>query len=150
MFVLKKLLPALILVSISPISTYAKTAIYSDSAPAPIGIYSQAVEHDGMVYISGQIPIDPKTGNLVKGDFRTELEQTIKNLLAITKAAQGELDDIVKLNIYVTDMENYSVINDVISQYFHKPYPARAIIGVKELPKSAMLEIEAIMAVKIK
>ena len=92
--------------------------------------------------------IDPKTGELVKGDFKQQLKQALNNLSSVVKAADGELSDIVKVTIYLKDMHDYAMVNEVISEYFKQPYPARSVIGVKDLPKDATVEIEAIMAVK--
>jgi len=145
---LKKLLPSLLLIAMLPVTSFAKTVIFSKEAPAPIGIYSQAIEYDETVYLSGQIAIDPKTGELVKGDFKQQLKQALNNLSSVVKAADGELSDIVKVTIYLKDMHDYAMVNEVISEYFKQPYPARSVIGVKDLPKDATVEIEAIMAVK--
>lgn len=101
-----------------------------------------------MLYISGQIPLDLKTGELVKGNIQKQVRQAIANLSEITKASGGNLDNIVKITIYVTDLGNFSVINEIMSEYFHKPYPARAVLEIKALPKHADIEIEAIMVIK--
>lgn len=127
-----------------------KQDIYTKNAPAPIGTYSQAIKIDDTIYISGQIPIDIKTGELVSGDFDKQARKAINNLFEISKAAGGELDDIVKITVYLTDLSNFGVLNQVMAEYFHKPYPARAVIEVKGLPKKASVEIEAIMKTKKK
>lgn len=129
-------------------SQLSKQAIYTKKAPAPIGPYSQAVKIDNMIYISGQIPIDTKTGELVTGDFYKQANQVMTNLLGITKAAGGTLDDIVKVTVYMTDLSNFAILNKVMVEYFNKPYPARVAIEVKGLPTQASVEIEAIMRVK--
>lgn len=126
----------------------SKKAIYTATAPAPIGVYSQAIQVGSTVYISGQIPIDPKTGVLVQGDFNVQVEQALKNLAEIAIAAGGDLDDIVKLTVYLSDLNNFSLVNDAMINYFHKPYPARAVIEIKALPLHACVEIEAVMQLK--
>ena len=143
---LKKLISIALIVSLTPAISLAKTLVYSKDAPAPIGAYSQAITHNGFTYISGQIPIDPKTGNLVTGDFKSQLLQALNNVSNIAKAANGDINDMVKVTIYLQNMENYPIVNEVTSEYFKKPYPARSVIGVKELPKGASVEVEAIMA----
>jgi len=125
-----------------------KQIIYTKNAPEPIGPYSQAVKIANVIYISGQIPIDAKTGELVAGDFYTQANQAITNLSEITKEAGGNLDDIVKVTVYMTDLSNFAILNKVMMKYFHKPYPARVAIEVKGLPKHASIEIEAIMQAK--
>ena len=122
-----------------------KKEIYTDAAPAPIGTYSQAIAVGSTVYISGQIPIDPKTGALVPGDFTASMEQAIHNLNAIAIAAGGNLDNIVKVTVYMPDLSNFATVNTVMEKYFHKPYPARAAIEIKSLPKNAPVEIEAVL-----
>ena len=119
--------------------------IHSDQAPAAIGPYSQAVRCDRTVYISGQIPLDPATMELVDGDFSTHARRVFDNLAAVTAAAGGSLADVVKLNIYLTDLGNFPRVNEVMADYFETPYPARAAIGVAALPKGAVVEAEAIL-----
>lgn len=131
-----------------PRSQPAKHAIYTELAPAPIGPFSQAIQAGNMIYISGQIPTDLKTGELVKGNFLDQFKRAVNNLSEIAKASGGSLDNIVKLTIYVTDLGNFSAINEVMKEYFHKPYPARSVIEIKSLPKNAPVEIEAIMEKK--
>lgn len=126
-------------------STFAKEIIQTNDAPAPIGIYSQAIKAGNTIYISGQIPMDPKTGALVHGDFKEQVKQTFMNLEAITKAAGGTLNNIVKLTVYLTDLNNFAAVNESMEKLFQKPYPARAVIEIKALPKNAMIEIEAVM-----
>jgi reactive intermediate/imine deaminase len=122
-----------------------KQAINTKNAPAPIGAYSQAIKIGKTVYISGQIPIDVKTGNLVEGDFNAQFTQAVLNVSEITKAAGGSLDSIVKLTIYIADLNNFATVNTVMNKYFHEPYPARAVVQISKLPKNAAVEIEAVM-----
>ena len=122
-----------------------KTIISTSEAPSAIGTYSQAVEVNGTVYLSGQIPLDPATMELVDGGFEAQAHQVFKNLSAVTTAAGGSLADIVKLTIYLTDLSQFPSVNTVMAQYFEEPYPARAAIGISELPKGAEIEIEGIM-----
>lgn len=121
------------------------TAISSENAPAAIGTYSQAVNHNGVVYLSGQIPLDPDSMELVSDDFTAQIEQVFTNLLAVCNAAGGDFSDILKLTIYLTDLANFSIVNEVMSKYFQAPYPARAAVEVSALPRSAKVEIEGIM-----
>jgi len=124
-----------------------KQIIHTNDAPAAIGPYSQAVKIDNMVFISGQIPIDPSTGEFTGDDIETQTMQVFQNLSTITKAAGGSLDDIVKLSVYMTDLGQFSVLNGCMERFFKAPYPARAAIEVSALPKGALIEMEAIMAV---
>ncbi len=119
--------------------------ISTDKAPSAIGPYSQAVQVGDTVYVSGQIPLDPETMEFAQGDIRAHVERVFENLKAICEAAGGELQDVVKLNIYLTDLGNFGVVNEVMSTYFQEPYPARAAVGVDSLPKGAQVEMEAIM-----
>lgn len=141
----KILLPLLLFIMISNESFAAKESIYTKNAPEPIGVYSQAIKIDSAVYISGQIPIDPSTGEMIKGSFKDQARQAFANVREITKAAGGNIDDIVKLTIYLTDLNHFSIVNEVMLELFHKPYPARAVIEIKALPKNASVEIEAVM-----
>jgi reactive intermediate/imine deaminase len=122
-----------------------KKSIYTATAPAPIGTYSQGIQLGNTVYISGQIPIDPKTGELVQGSFKDQVKQAFANLSEITKAAGGTVDDVLKLTIYLTDLNNFGAVNEVMNELFQEPYPARAVIEIKALPKNAPVEIEAVM-----
>ncbi len=122
-----------------------KAVISTESAPAAIGTYSQAIKVDSTVYLSGQIPLDPATMRLVEGDFAAQATQVFKNLKAVCHAANGDLSNIVKLNIYLTDLSHFPTVNEVMAQFFNEPYPARAAIGVKELPKGAMVEADGIV-----
>lgn len=123
----------------------SKTIIHSDNAPAAIGAYSQAVAVNGTVYVSGQIPLDPSTMQFVEGGFEEQAHQVFKNLKAVCEAAGGSLNDIVKLNAFLTDLSNFGTFNTVMSQYFVEPYPARAAIGVASLPRGALVEADAVM-----
>ena len=122
-----------------------KAIINTDQAPEAIGTYSQAVKVNNTVYLSGQIPLDPATMTLVDGDFAAQTHQVFKNLRAVCEAADGSLDDIVKLNIYLTDLSNFATVNEIMSQYFSQPYPARAAVGINELPKGSVVEADGVM-----
>ncbi len=122
-----------------------KCIIQTEQAPKAIGTYSQAVKAGGTVYLSGQIPLDPETMNMVSSEFKEQAIQVFRNLRAVCEAAGGSLDDIVKLNIYLTDLDNFAMLNDVMATFFREPYPARAAVGVKSLPKGALVEMDAIM-----
>ncbi|QMT33010.1 RidA family protein [Conchiformibius steedae DSM 2580] len=124
----------------------SKTIIHTDQAPAAIGAYSQAVRSGNTVYLSGQIPLDPTTMQLVSdNDFAAQTHQVFKNLRAMCQAAGGSLDDIVKINAYLTDLSHFATFNEVMAQYFAQPYPARAAVGVASLPKGALVEAEAVL-----
>lgn len=120
--------------------------IHTDSAPAAIGPYSQAVMVGNVVYLSGQIALSPTTMTLVGEDVTEQAHQIFKNLRSVARAAGGDLTDLVKLTIYLCDLNNFPIVNEVMTQYFKEPYPARATVGVRALPKNAQLEIEAVMA----
>ena len=122
-----------------------KEIISTDKAPQAIGTYSQAVKVDNTVYISGQIPLIAETMELLEGSVEEQIHQVFKNLLAIVQAAGGDLGDIVKLNVFLTDLKNFPTVNQVMAEYFSEPYPARAAIGVAALPKDAAVEMDAIM-----
>ena len=124
-----------------------KAIIHSDAAPAAIGTYSQAVKVNNTVYLSGQIPLDPQTMQLIEGDFAAQAHQVFKNLSAVCDAAGGSLSDIVKLNIYLTDLANFPIVNDVMAQYFSQPYPARAALGINQLPRAAQIEADGVMVI---
>ena len=121
-----------------------KEIIHTDHAPQAIGCYSQAVKVGNSVYLSGQIGLNPATMELVEG-IEQQARQVFKNLSAVAKAAGGSLDNIVKLNVYLTEMSNFPVLNQVMAEFFAEPYPARAALGVKELPKGAIVEADAIL-----
>ena len=123
----------------------ARTIIRTDLAPAAIGTYSQAVRVGQTVYLSGQIPLDPETMTMDNASFEVEVHRVFRNLRAVAEAAGGSLADIVKLNIFLTDMSHFPVVNEVMGKYFVVPYPARAAIGVKELPRGARVEMDAIL-----
>ncbi|WP_462153723.1 RidA family protein [Pseudoalteromonas piscicida] len=122
-----------------------KAIISTDKAPAAIGTYNQAVKVGTAVYLSGQIPLVPETMEFISEDFAEQTHQVFKNLIAVCEEAGGELQDMVKVNIFLTDLSNFATVNEIMAQYFRKPYPARAAIGVKELPKGAQVEIDGIM-----
>lgn len=124
-----------------------KQAINSAEAPAAIGTYSQAVRVDDTVYLSGQIPLDPATMTLVEGNIAQQIARVFGNLSAVCQAAGGELADIVKLTIYLTDLRDFPIVNEVMAQVFREPYPARAVLGVAQLPKQAQVEMDAIMKI---
>ncbi|QKT03309.1 RidA family protein [Ectothiorhodospiraceae bacterium 2226] len=119
--------------------------IQTDRAPSAIGTYSQAVRHGSTVYLSGQIPLDPATMNLVGGDIGAQIRRVFDNLAAVAEAAGGSLADLVKLNVYLTDLAHFPVVNEVMAEYFSAPYPARAAIGVAALPKGAAVEMDGIL-----
>ncbi len=123
-----------------------KTAIHTEDAPAAIGSYSQAIQNGNLVFLSGQIPLDPSTMEIVEGDFETRARRVFDNLKAVAEAAGGSLDQIVKLTVYLTDLENFAAVNAVMADYFEEPYPARAALGVASLPKGADVEAEGILA----
>jgi len=124
----------------------SKNVIHTDDAPAAIGPYSQAIETNGLVFLSGQIPLDPATMELVEGDFETRARQVFANLRAVTEAAGSDLNHIVKLTIYLTNLDNFAAVNAVMAEYFDAPFPARAALGVASLPKGADIEAEAVLA----
>jgi reactive intermediate/imine deaminase len=126
----------------------AKTIIQTDNAPAAIGTYSQAVCCGSTVYISGQIPLDPQTMEFVSIEIKEQIHQVFKNLSAITVAAKGNLNQIAKLNIFLTDLSCFPLVNEIMAEYFQQPYPARAAVGVKALPKGALVEMDAIMEIE--
>ena len=117
----------------------------TDKAPSAIGPYSQAVRAGSTVYFSGQIPLDPATGNLVEGDITLQTRRVFDNLVAVAEAAGGKLADIVRVGIYVTDLGNFAAVNAVMAEYFQQPYPARSTIEVSGLPKGAQVEVDAIL-----
>jgi reactive intermediate/imine deaminase len=125
----------------------SKTVITSENAPAAIGPYSQAIKAGNTLYMSGQIPLDPKTMELVDG-FEAQTVQVFENLKAVMEAAGGSFKDVVKLNIFLTDLSHFATVNDIMGRYFQQPYPARAAIGVAALPKGAMVEMDAILVIE--
>jgi reactive intermediate/imine deaminase len=122
-----------------------RSTIATDKAPSAIGPYSQAVRAGNTVYFSGQIPLDPVTGNLVEGDITLQTRRVFDNLVAVAEAAGGKLSDIVRVGIYVTDLGNFAAVNAVMAEYFQQPYPARSTIEVSGLPKGAQVEVDAIL-----
>lgn len=123
----------------------AKTIINTDKAPQAIGTYSQAVKVNNTVYLSGQIPLEPETMEMVEGDIEAQIRRVFENLTAVCDAAGGKLQDIVKLNIFLTDLGNFATVNRVMAEYFEQPYPARAAIGVSQLPKDAEVEMDGVL-----
>lgn len=124
----------------------SREIIATNKAPSAIGTYSQAVKVDSTVYLSGQIPLDPQTMELTGDDIRQQIQQVFDNLQAVAEAAGGSLANIVKLNIFLTDLQHFPLINEIMADYFQEPYPARAAIGVSQLPKGAQVEMDAIMS----
>ena len=123
-----------------------KQAIHSDDAPAAIGTYSQAIKTAGLVFLSGQIPLDPATMEVVDGDFEARARRVFDNLAAVAAAAGGTLDDVVKVTVFLTDLNNFATVNSVMEDYFQQPFPARAAVGVASLPKGVDVEADAILA----
>jgi len=122
--------------------------ISTPDAPQAIGTYSQAVKVGDTVYLSGQIPLMPETMELIDSDMRAQITRVFDNLTAVAKAAGGSLADISKLNIYLTDLSHFPLVNEIMAEYFSEPYPARAAVGVANLPKGAMVEMDAIMTLE--
>ena len=125
-----------------------KKIIETNNAPAAIGTYSQAVTYNDVLYTSGQIPIDPTTGEMLEDDFAKQTHQVFKNLKSIAEAANTNLQNTIKLNIFVQDLSHFATLNEIMSEYFEQPYPARAAIEVAGLPKNSMVEMDAIIALK--
>lgn len=124
----------------------SKKPIHSDNAPGAIGTYSQAIQSGNFVFMSGQIPLVPATMEIVAGDFEARARQVFENLKAVAEAAGGTLDQIVKVTIFLTDLNDFATVNSVMEEYFSEPYPARAAVGVASLPKGVDVEAEAILA----
>jgi len=122
-----------------------RTPIHTDLAPRAIGTYSQAIKIDNTVYLSGQIPLMPATMSLVDGDIRAQITQVFANLAAVCAAAGGDLNSMVKLNVYLTDLGHFAAVNEIMATFFVEPYPARAAIGVRSLPRDALVEMDGIM-----
>ncbi|ABN59885.1 MULTISPECIES: RidA family protein [Shewanella] len=122
-----------------------KIIIATENAPAAIGTYSQAVKVGSTVYLSGQIPLVPSTMQIVSDDFEAQVVQVFENLTAVCTAAGGSINDIVKLNIFLIDLSHFAKVNEIMSRYFSQPYPARAAIGVKQLPKDSQVEMDGVM-----
>ena len=126
-----------------------KHIISTSKAPAAVGTYSQAVAVTGgtTIYLSGQIPLVPETMEIVGGGIEAQIHQVFKNLVAVCQEAGGDLSNIVKLNIFLTDLNNFAILNEIMSSYFDQPYPARAAIGVNELPKGVSVEMDGVMVI---
>jgi reactive intermediate/imine deaminase len=124
----------------------SREPIHSEEAPAAIGTYSQAIKAGELVFLSGQIPLDPNTMEVIDGDFEARARRVFDNLRAVTVAAGGNLNQIVKLTIFLTDLANFATVNHVMEDYFDAPYPARAAVGVASLPKGVDVEADAILA----
>ena len=122
-----------------------KTIISTPNAPQAIGTYSQAVRAGNTVYLSGQIPLVPETMQMVEGDITVQVRQCFQNLAAIAEAAGGSLNDCVKVHVFLTDLANFPIVNQVMAEFFSEPYPARAAIGAASLPRAAQVEVDAIM-----
>ncbi len=125
----------------------SKHVIFTDKAPQAIGTYSQAIKVDTTVYLSGQIPLHPETMEIIAGDIRDHIRRVLENLSAVCEAAGGSLNDIVKLNVYLTDLADFPIVNEIMGEYFDQPYPARAAVGVDALPKGVGVEMDAIMEI---
>jgi|SRR5687768_16237898 reactive intermediate/imine deaminase len=123
----------------------SRQIIQTDKAPAAIGPYSQAVRAGDTVYLSGQIPLDPSTGLLVEGDIAAQARRSFENLKAVCEAAGGSLGDIVRLGLYLTDLDNFAAVNAVMGEFFKAPYPARSTVEVAGLPRGAGFEVDAVM-----
>ena len=121
--------------------------IHTDSAPAAIGTYSQAVKVNNTVYLSGQIPLDPQTMELASDEISGQVSQVFRNIAAVCAASGGDLSNIVKLNIFLTDLSHFPIVNEIMGQYFNEPYPARAAIGVRALPKGSQVEMDGILVI---
>ena len=122
-----------------------RKTIQTDNAPQAIGTYSQAVRTGNTVYMSGQIPLVPDTMELVSGDMEAQIRRVFDNLAAVAEAAGGSLADVVKLNVFLTDLGHFALVNEIMAEYFREPYPARAAVGVAALPKGAQVEMDAVM-----
>ncbi len=124
-----------------------RTIIHTEKAPAAIGTYSQAVKVGNTVYLSGQIALNPETMEMVEGDISNRIHRVFQNIEAVCQAAGGTLQDIAKLNIYLTDLANFATVNEIMAEYFQQPYPARAAVGVAQLPKATDVEVDAVLIV---
>ena len=123
----------------------SRNPISTPDAPQAIGTYSQAVRTGSTVYLSGQIPLDPASGQLVAGDMETQVRRVFDNLRAVALASGGDLDSVVKLNVYLTDLGHFQLVNQVMAEYFSEPYPARAAVGVAALPRGAAVEMDCVL-----
>lgn len=124
-----------------------RKSIHTKDAPAAIGTYSQAIQVGNVVYLSGQIPLDAKTGELIHGDISIQIEQVFKNLKAVAEAAGTSLQNAIKITVYLTDLSHFATVNEIMAAYFEEPYPARAALGVASLPRGAAVEADAILVV---
>ena len=125
----------------------AKKIIHADAAPKAIGVYSQAVRAGQTVYLSGQIGLDPASMQMVEG-IEAQIVRVFENLRAVAQAADGSLDEVVKLNVYLTDLAHFTRVNEIMAKYFREPYPARAAVGVASLPRGALVEMDAILVIE--
>ncbi len=123
----------------------SREIISTNLAPQAIGTYSQAVKSGNRVYMSGQIPLVPETMEMVEGDVEAQSRRVFDNLQAVARAAGGDLEDVIKLNVYLTDLDHFPLVNQVMAEYFSEPYPARAAVGVAALPKDAAVEMDGVM-----
>ncbi|MDG2156184.1 MAG: RidA family protein [Gammaproteobacteria bacterium] len=123
-----------------------KLAIHTDDAPAAIGAYSQAIKAGDTVYISGQIPLEPASGDICSADINDQIHQVFKNMTAVAVAAGGTLADAVKVTVYLTDLGNFAAVNDIMAEYFPQPFPARAALEISALPKGSLVEADAILS----
>jgi len=123
----------------------SRQVIHTEHAPQAIGTYSQAVRAGDTVYLSGQVPLDPATMQLVSGDIEAQIRRVFENLKAVAEAAGGSLADAVKMNVYLTDLAHFAKVNEIMAIYCSKPYPARAAVGVAQLPRGAQVEIECVL-----
>jgi reactive intermediate/imine deaminase len=130
------------------LSIMPREIIRTDQAPAAIGAYSQAVKVGDTVYLSGQIPLDPATMQLVEGDMAAQIRRVFDNLAAVARAGGGSLADTIKLNVFLIDLGHFALVNQIMAEYFQEPYPARAVIGVAVLPRGAQVEIDAVLALE--
>lgn len=126
----------------------SRQPIHTDQAPAAIGPYSQAVRAGDSVFLSGQIPLDPATGLIVEGDISAQARRAFDNLRAVCAAAGGSFDDVVRLGLYLTDLDDFAAVNAVMADYFDAPYPARSTVQVSALPRGAAFEVDAIMVLR--
>lgn len=123
----------------------SREIIHTDRAPAAIGTYSQAVKAGSTVYISGQIPLDPQSGKMIEGDFEAETRRVFDNLQAVAEAAGGSLAEAVRVTVYLLDLAHFAKVNEIMAEYFPKPWPARAAVGVAQLPRGARVEVDCIL-----
>jgi len=125
----------------------SKQAIHTDQAPAAIGVYSQAIKAGNTVYVSGQIPLIPETGEMISDNIEDQIHQVFKNMKAIAEEAGGDLSNAVKVTVFLTDLGNFGSVNEIMAQYFPEPYPARAALEISALPKGALVEADAILSI---